>query len=463
MNRTLLFMVLGGVLLAGCLDGRSEPPAERCVEPTGADCIQAVYAGAPEDYATVADIPELALITPDADGRYHVERGQQVTVVTAAPLPEGYTRFYLERQPPGSPSPVAHEQRVPPLGTTYTFAPASDEKGASLISFDLRAGEPRSGLEPRLGDIVVTTRFVVPTVRYDRLDTTGRATIAGSYAFLETPGDAASAFDNFVYASHEGVELRIHPTDATGTSRDALLDTVQVGDMFDYRPDGLDCGYRLRVTSVAAIASPRTFGIERAASYGRRCEGLAERSTGARDVEFVWGVRWGLPGRDGVRETIPFERAGPGTYRLGRRSLRVFDVPAGMRVVVTHWRKEDFISGHLGFNVSLPTPFVRAAADYTEWTDIKDVATGSVLSINSRTGEEIDRGMSTDPSSGDLLFRYPNGFAFGGSGWPRSARFPLDRVTILPPVDVLFVRTPLDKVFDQIVASLRKVRPLASR
>ena len=82
-------------------------PADRCAAPEDADCIRAVYRGAPSDYAQVVEIPEEALLTPDARGRYQVARGEQVTVVTAAPLPQGWTRFYLARTPLGSPSPVS--------------------------------------------------------------------------------------------------------------------------------------------------------------------------------------------------------------------------------------------------------------------------------------------------------------------------------------------------------------------
>ena len=71
-------------------------PTDRCATPTDADCIRAVYKGAPHDYTKIADIPADMLLTPDDDGRYRVERAQQITVVTAAPLPAGYTRFYLQ-------------------------------------------------------------------------------------------------------------------------------------------------------------------------------------------------------------------------------------------------------------------------------------------------------------------------------------------------------------------------------
>ena len=118
----------------------------------------------------MADIPADALLTPDGDGRYTVERGQQVTVVTAAPLPTGYTRFYLQRRPPGAPGtpdPVSFSQLIPPVGTTYTFTVTTDEGGRTLFTFDLTAARTRPfarpGHKPELGDRVVTTTFQVAT------------------------------------------------------------------------------------------------------------------------------------------------------------------------------------------------------------------------------------------------------------------------------------------------------------
>ncbi len=141
-------------------------PADRCAAATDADCIRAVYKGAPDDYAQVQDIPADVIIQPDAEGRYQVERGQQITVVTAAQLPAGYTRFYLQQRPLEQPWPVSFSQLIPPVGTTYTFTVTSDERGASPISFDLTAARPRPlprpGQKPELGEVVVTTEFVLP-------------------------------------------------------------------------------------------------------------------------------------------------------------------------------------------------------------------------------------------------------------------------------------------------------------
>ena len=98
-------------------------PANRCAAPTDADCIRAVYRGAPGDYAQVRDIPAALLLTPGADGRYYVECGHQITVVTVAPLPTGYTRFWLDRTPLefGTPSSVSFSQLIKPVGDDLHF------------------------------------------------------------------------------------------------------------------------------------------------------------------------------------------------------------------------------------------------------------------------------------------------------------------------------------------------------
>ncbi len=136
--------------------------ADRCPTATAADCIRAVYLGAPDDYAQVQDIPAELLLAPDNDGRYRVRRGEQVTVVTAARMPTGYTRFYLQRRPLQTTiSPTSYERLIPPVGTTYTFIPIEFEGAADELSFDLRAAKPplRPGLKPQLGPIVVTVIF----------------------------------------------------------------------------------------------------------------------------------------------------------------------------------------------------------------------------------------------------------------------------------------------------------------
>ena len=163
-------------------------------------------------------------------------------------------------------------------------------------------------------DATESTPPTPTTLRYNRQDTTGAAASAGSYAFLEAAGDAASAITTFEYGYSGVVELRIHPTDASGTSRAAFYDTVQVGDSFDYRTKGLDCGFRFKVTRVAATGTPRTFGIEYGRSFGGWCDNAVDDASGADDVHFVWRVPAGVPGPDGVREMLPGRPSGRGRF-----------------------------------------------------------------------------------------------------------------------------------------------------
>ena len=190
-------------------------PANRCATPTDADCTLAVYRGAPGDYEQVVDIPAEVLLTPDADGRYLVQRGQQITVVTAAPLPAGWTRFWLDWGPLefGTPSPLSFAQMIQPVGTTYTFTPTEDGDGAELITFDLTAARPhpvRPTHKPELGDVVVTTVFSVvscesgfavtnPSANAELVEDCAtllalRDTLAGDTALNWTAGQAMTAW-----------------------------------------------------------------------------------------------------------------------------------------------------------------------------------------------------------------------------------------------------------------------------
>ena len=180
---------------------------------------------------------------------------------------------------------------------------------------------------------MVTTNFLVPTLRYDTLDITGAATTPGSYAFLETGGVASSAIGNFGYSAMGTAELRIHPTDASGTSRADFFDTVRVGASFDYRTSGLGCGFRFKVTRVADTVSPRTFGIETVSVYGSWCLGFVDDPGAAQDVSFVWQVPAGFPSPDGVPALLRDEPVGEGTYRLFQDLPFVIDVPAGSTIV----------------------------------------------------------------------------------------------------------------------------------
>ena len=220
------------------------------------------------------------------------------------------------------------------------------------------------------------------SLRYNRLDISGAATAAGSYAFLKSAGDAASAIGNFGASAGGSVELRINSTDATGASRAAFFDTVQVGDSFDYRTNGLDCGFRFKVTSIAATASPRVFGVDYVRRYGGRCGGPDDDPGDARDVHFLWRVPAGIPGPDGVQVLLRNEPAGEGTYRVHPGWAWVIDVPAGMQVIQDGTR--------------ILEPAADAPADAPRVLIILlDAATGSALSINPATGRVVERSITS--------------------------------------------------------------------
>ena len=277
--------------------------------------------------------------------------------------------------------------------------------GVAAAVVVLPGGEGEEPVE-REGEAAVAE---APTFRYNRLDITGAATAPGSYAFLKTAGDATSAIDNFGNRSAGTVELRVHPTDASGAPRTAFYNTVQVGERFDYRTRGLDCGYRFKVTSVAATATPRTFGIEYVSRYGGRCSIWLDDPTIAKDVRFVWKVPAGIPGPGGVRRLLYGEPAGEGTYRFDETVPCLIDVAAGSVIF------------YGGIAEHGPDPAGSDAAVAT--LVIQDAEMSSWLHIDPDTCAEEFRGTSSPEA--DALFdqimasiRRVDGVAAGGARAP---------------------------------------------
>ena len=264
-------------------------------------------------------IAEHHILTDDPfewrDDHFHAavdigERGQQITVVTAAPLPADYTRFYLQRQPlQVTVSPTSSEQLIPPVGTTYTFTATNDERGSTLLSFDLTAARPlpisRPGIKPELGDVVVTTAFQVETttLRYHAYATTGAVTTAGSYAFLSDPADTTSAV-----STYEGLRdgattgLLIHKSDTHGASQAALYDAVEADDLFEWRHAD-DCWVRYTVTEVkpdpTGIVPRKLLAVEWMTYAFTGCSGAVSTNVAA---SFAWGD---LPDVGGASLTTP--------------------------------------------------------------------------------------------------------------------------------------------------------------
>ena len=128
----------------------------------------------------------------------------------------------------------------------------------------------------RWADLTFTVYFTPTTFHYDTFDATGAVSAAGSYAFLAadaaTEGDAALAAGGDpalpVVTTYEAVReaegvLRLHRTDAEGSSRAAFYATVAVGDLLEWRVAD-DCFVRYTVTAApvpAADATVREFGV----------------------------------------------------------------------------------------------------------------------------------------------------------------------------------------------------------
>ena len=307
-------------------------PAAYCRGPADITCMLVVYAGSPEDYQQPSEVPLSAVLIPDVAGRYHVERGQQVTVVLADGLTGGVAGLHLQRRGGGDPALVAAGSVTGLDAPAYTFTVDGAGTGPNLLVYDLMADGGAGGTAPVLGDVIASATFLVPTLRYDRLDRGGAAAQAGRYAFLREAGDPSSAVGGMGRALGESVQLVIHPEDAGRTSRASFYDAVRVGETVDVRWRGAGCGSRFRITEVGPAASPRTFGIELIDSYGDRC-GEPLDAGGPSAVDFVWGLR---PGADPSGARPPLFRGqpnGPGTYRLQEGSRCEVDVPVGVPLV----------------------------------------------------------------------------------------------------------------------------------
>ena len=175
-------VVVALVALEGIVEGDGEPAAAvrpppttstpaaapaapgSCATPDDPTCIHAVYIGAPGDYRQVVDVPSAMLLSGGPGGTYRVDAGLEVTVVTAARLPAGWTRFYLEPVTDRRSTRLRLEL-IPPVGTTYTFTVSDDAPAATTVTYDLKAAKPfvrpRPDGKPHIGATVVETEFEV--------------------------------------------------------------------------------------------------------------------------------------------------------------------------------------------------------------------------------------------------------------------------------------------------------------
>ena len=97
------------------------------------------------------------------------------------------------------------------------------------------------------------------TLSYDSYDKTGAVTTAGSYAFLTEADDGTMSAVTTYEALRDGTttSLRLHTSDADGTSQAVLYDLIDAGDVLEWREAG-QCWVRYR-------------GDIRTAARGGRC------------------------------------------------------------------------------------------------------------------------------------------------------------------------------------------------
>ena len=158
--------------------------------------------------------------------------------------------------------------------------------------YRVRAETAQSGLHSAWSASASATTEAAAALQYDRYDTTGQVSAAGSYAFLRETGGAATdgrssraAAGASVITTYEGLRedadtLRIHVTDGFGVSRASFYGTVEVGATFEWREAG-DCWVRYGVTAVKAGSGPREFAIRPYSHTYTGCSGALDGAVSA--------------------------------------------------------------------------------------------------------------------------------------------------------------------------------------
>ena len=196
----------------------------------------------------------LAACTGDSDERVEPPATETATpTATASPTPTAAATPTSTATPTPTPSPTATPAPTPTATATPSPTPTP-------TTTPTPAATATPTPEPAASPTPSPTTF-----RYTTYDTTGAVAEPGSYAFLADPADTSSAV-----TTYEGLRdgtaraLRIHETDADGVSRAAFLDTIEVGDLFEWR-QAKDCFVRYTVTELLPEPSGtprRLLGVE---------------------------------------------------------------------------------------------------------------------------------------------------------------------------------------------------------
>ena len=294
-------------------------------------------------------------------------RGGDGSSVTEARVAGG--RPALVRYSPPGP---AHDPRLSVFVRVFDAA-SGLECSVRGYAGTMRGGDPAAAIEVALGLCRPPDPAGWAVLPYDRRDTTGGATAAGSYAFLRNASDLASGFSGSAWIRGHAGGLLVHPTDAGGVSRSRFYGEVEVGDEFTvWHADG--CWGHYEVTAVLAdppMPPRKRFAVEGVA-YEYDCHDADGRFRVEADaaVEFRWGppppLEVGADGIPRMRRGQPVE--GARAYRVS--SGLVVDVPAGMTLIYRGWARND---------------------DGTFTVRLEDEESGSLLLVDGFTGEEHGR------------------------------------------------------------------------
>ena len=206
---------------------------------------------------------------------------------------------------------------------TVRAVPGIDRDGRALFMlFAARPAPESPGPAATPSPTPPATATPTPTatpsrLRYDTYDTSGAVAEPGSYAFLADSADTTTAVTTYEgLRDGSATALRIHETDADGGSRAAFLDTVEVGDLFEWR-QAEDCFVRYKVTELLPEPSGpprRLLAVEWMTFTYTGCSGAISASDNA---QIVWGSLPNLGGESlsvpvihGAYEIVPLDWSG---------------------------------------------------------------------------------------------------------------------------------------------------------
>ena len=216
--------------------------------------------------------------------------------------------------------------------------------------------------------------------RYDRLDATGEAATAGSWAILGADGGVLTTWEGL---RADAATLRLNQTDVGGASQAAAYGSVAEGDIIEWRKAD-DCWVRYRVTGAptrpASGSSRQEFPVEwmTYAGTGAGCTG----AVGAATVLSVDEAAPSVVRTPGIASPVrhgPFLLIPPGWTGALESQVQVAARPAGASGA----------AGDDGSSLTWPSGDPAEVRRHPLWSD-PDVPTGWTVGSMWAENESID-------------------------------------------------------------------------